>query len=175
MTIQLFDEKIETEKFYNSFLGVFNYLEVQRNRFYDNCYFVNALADFLYGSVPASQAMPIEEWRMSFNHIIQAFNLSGTYETYITMFKGLFGNNALITFEILNPADLKITIDISSGGGASQEDEFITELEDVVTTDELEAIVFIKILEQINDADLQSVLQATTPVGIKVTFDIIRA
>lgn len=172
MTIELFDDKPETLQAHNSFVGLFNYLTAERVKFFDDAYYAYPLADYLYGKVPASIAMPIAEWRNSFNHTIQAFNLSGTFETYLTMLHALFGVDAIITFVVAAPAELEITINITNNQGTT-EDVFITEAEESIVDDEDNEIVFIKILEQINDADLQQVLQATSPVGIKVTFTIV--
>lgn len=172
MSTQLFDTKAETAQVYNSFLGVVNYLAAQRVKFWDDAYFCYLLADYLYGKIPASKAMPLIEWRKSFNHIIQAFNLSGTIETYITMIKGLFSADAVIEFTITGPAELEIDINVTAGEGL-EKIEICTDDDEIFITDQLENIYGVKILETIDSNDLEAVLQATAPVGISVTFNII--
>lgn len=171
--VQLFDNKADTLQFYTAFLGLYNFLATERVKFWDDAYYAYALADYLYGKVPASIAMPIDEWRKSFNHTIQAFNLSGTAETYLTMLRALFGINTVITFTVTAPAVLEIEIDVSGNTSGIEEDFFIDDLAEEIVTDENENIIFIKVLGQLSNADLQAVLQATVPVGISVTFTII--
>jgi hypothetical protein len=170
--IQLFDAKSETLKFHNSFVGLYGDLTTEREKMWNDCYSGYALADFLYGKVPASVAMPLSEWRQSFNHIIQSFRLSGTIESYITMMEGLFGSEVVTTFVIPAPAELEVTIDISETSGVEKNNWVTNNAIDMVD-DSGNNLVFCRVLGTIDEAALTAILQATTPVGIKVTFTIV--
>lgn len=172
MTIQLFDAKQETLQIYNSFKGITDYLASERQKMFDYCYAGYDLADFLYGVISMSSAMPVSVWRKSFNAIIQSMSVCGSYEQYITMLKGLFTVDAVIEFTIQAPGDLLIDINISSGQGL-EAFTFSTDQEDeTIITDALDDIIFVKVLDSISAADLIALLKATSPAGIKATFTI---
>lgn len=172
MTVQLFDAKPETLNFYNAWKGLFDYLASERQKMFDGAYSAYSLADFLYGTVPASEAMPLSIWRKSFNAVISSLAVCGTYEQYILMLRGLFNVDAVITFTVQAAGDLLIDIDISQGQGLELFTFSTDQPDETIVTDALDDIVFARVLDTISSADLIAVLKATAPAGIKVTFTI---
>lgn len=174
MTVQLFDQRAETQKANACFSGVSDYLHAERVNLFSYAYDTWPLADMLYGTVPVSKAMTLAIWRECFAGIVSSLGVAGTYEHYLTMIRGIFNIDAVVTFTILSAGSLKISIDVTSGQGLTLS-TWTTDDSVEMITDALDTLVFARVLETIDTRDLANVLKATAPAGITVTFEIISA
>lgn len=103
-------------KMYNAAnLPILN-LENGKDDFFDNAYRAYALGDVLYdsGRAPLANAIPREIFRESFATIFSSFLQAGSFETYLEVFRNIFGDDVEVVFGV--PAPGKLTIDITATG-----------------------------------------------------------
>lgn len=88
----------------------------QLQLFYDGAYTTAVLGDLIYESNRAPLANAIDQtiFRDSFSEIFEAFQVSGTFESYMTVFRKIFGADVEVEFTV--PAPGKLEIDITATG-----------------------------------------------------------
>lgn len=80
--------------------------------FYEDAYDSQPLGDVLHMGTtsPLSNAIDLRIFRETFNTIYTAFTVSGTFESYLTVFRKIFGDDVDVEFTV--PAPGKLNIDI---------------------------------------------------------------
>lgn len=103
-------------KYFNSGNPIIQNLETGKDEFFDDAYACFALGEILYdsGRAPLANAIPRDIFRESFATIFGSFLEAGSFETYLEVFRNIFGNSVEVTFAV--PAPGKLTIDIVASG-----------------------------------------------------------
>jgi hypothetical protein len=85
---------------------------------YEEIYVSYPLGQFIYDEkrVPLTNAIRREVFEYSFMKIFEAWAFSGTFESYLTVFKKIFGEDSVIEFTVPGPG--KLNIDIEASGVA---------------------------------------------------------
>lgn len=114
--MEFFKGDAEELKFYNSAAPLLDNLSLQKDLFYEGAYSAAPLGDVIYdtGRSPLSNAIAKSVFRTSFKEIFDAFVLVGTAESYITVFKKIFGDDVVVDFTV--PAPGKLGIEITATG-----------------------------------------------------------
>lgn len=91
-------------------------MSLQKDSFLADAYASQPLGDLIYedSRSPLSNAILQIIFRESFPEIFEAFTVAGSFESYITVFKKIFGEDVDIDFEV--PAPGKLNIDIVATG-----------------------------------------------------------
>lgn len=99
-------------KFDNSGKEILNNLGVQLSLFFNEAYNCHALGDLLYDNNLAPLARTIKKniFRQFFFTLFNWFIRSGSFESYIAVFKSIFGDDCDVTFTVLAPGKLEIDI-----------------------------------------------------------------
>lgn len=103
-------------KIFNSANSVIVNLETGKDEFFDNAFSTYPLGDVLYdsGRAPLANAIPRDIFRESFATIFGSFLEAGSFETYLEVFRNIFGEDVAVTFAV--PAPGKLNIDIVATG-----------------------------------------------------------
>lgn len=103
-------------KFYNAIAPIVQLLSANKDDFYSGAYSCFKLGEIIYDNnrAPLTRAIPRDIFRESFATIFQAFTSSGTFESYLTVFKNIFGDDVEVDFAV--PAPGKLSIDIVATG-----------------------------------------------------------
>lgn len=139
--------------------------------YFDSVYESVPLGEFLFDQkrVPLTNAFRRDIFIRCFKDIFEAWSFCGTAESYITVFKKIFGDDVDIVFTV--PAPGKLTIDIS----ASDVQESIMEARYIVDNayvyydivdDVGDSIVFSSLLGIETQSELEKVLFTMVPGGI---------
>jgi hypothetical protein len=107
----------ETElKYFNSGKPIADTLSAQKTTFFDEAYSCFVLGELLYDNnlSPLANAIPRAIFRESFASIYAAFVQAGTFESYLTVFRQIFGDSVVVDFTV--PAAGKLNIDITAAG-----------------------------------------------------------
>jgi hypothetical protein len=93
---------------------LFDNLSLQKDEFFDDAYLSAILGEVLFDSerAPLTNAISREFFRTSFSELFDSFVAGGTFESYITVFKKIFGDDVVVTFTV--PAAGKLNIDIAA-------------------------------------------------------------
>ncbi len=85
---------------------------MQLDDFFDGAYDAMPLGDLLHEGVrsPLSNAIRLDIFRSSFNTIYTAFTVSGSFESYLTVFRKIFGEDVDVEFNVPSPGKLQIDI-----------------------------------------------------------------
>lgn len=104
----------ETElKFYNSGQPIAALMSDSKTDFFDGAYACAVLGDLLFNErrAPLANAIPQDIFRGSFSEVFDAFLVAGSFESYLLVFKKIFGDDATITFTVPAPGKLQIAIE----------------------------------------------------------------
>ncbi len=99
-------------KYFDSAAPIVDLLGDQKTTFFDEAFECFVLGETLYdaGRAPLTNAIPRAVFRQSFAAIFDAFVSAGTFESYLTVFRAIFGEDVDVTFTV--PAAGKLNIDI---------------------------------------------------------------
>lgn len=168
------------KKVYDIMGPVFDILSAERSDFFDDAYICDKLGEILWESnrSPLSTAMKKEIFSTSFEGITEAFVNAGTFESYLTVFRKIFGDDVEVTFTVPGPGKLNIDIlaqGIELSNFVAREvvsDQY--ELSNVVTYDGLYNIVFQTIKGFTSQYELEQMLFEMVPGGIYtiITLDL---
>lgn len=105
-------------QFFNSRNPITQQLETGKDELYAGAYSCFKLGEVLYdsGRSPLANAIPREIFREVFATLFDSFLLAGGLESYLTVFKTIFGEDVDVEFTI--PAPGKLEIDIVASGQA---------------------------------------------------------
>jgi hypothetical protein len=103
-------------KFIGAALAIFNNAINQRASFFNGAYSTYHLGDILVNTnrAPLTRAIKQEIFREAFKEIFEAFISGGTFESYLTVFRKIFGES--VSVEFIVPAPGKLIINIESDG-----------------------------------------------------------
>ena len=87
-------------------------VSLQKTMFFDQAYSTYLLGDLIYSGFrsPLAKAIKPDIFRASFNEIFEGFITAGSFESYVMVFRKIFGESAEIDFTV--PAPGKLIIDI---------------------------------------------------------------
>jgi hypothetical protein len=148
--------------------------------FFNNAYDSWKLGEVLYDEKTTDFHISIKRdiFKKSFNQIFEKWRVVGNFESYITVFKKIFGDNSEITFERISPAHLKINIQTTNNNVSEFlvrkiEDE-VVEDNLLITSDTADTIMFQDVLGIENFEEVQAILNSLNPAGIylEVNFTI---
>ncbi len=99
-------------KFINSGGPIFDLMSMGLDDFFDGAYSSGPLGDLLHEDdrSPLSNAIVLDIFRTSFNTIYEAFAVSGSFESYLTVFREIFGSDVVVEFTVTAPGKLTIAI-----------------------------------------------------------------
>lgn len=114
--MQFFKGDATELKYYESARPILQTLSSQKNDFFNEGYGCFVLGELLYDNdyAPLSNAIPREIFRESFAALFESFLLAGSFESYLSVFKQIFGDSVEVTFTV--PAPGKLLIDIVATG-----------------------------------------------------------
>lgn len=103
-------------KFYEAIAPVIAQLETGKDEFYAGAYLSFKLGEVLYdsGRAPLANAIPREIFREAYAAIFDAFLVAGGLESYLLVFRSIFGDDVDVQFTIPGPG--KLLIDINATG-----------------------------------------------------------
>lgn len=110
--MQFFKGDEKELKFYNSGLPILNSTSNDRTEFFNDAFACFALGDLLYdtGRAPLTNAIKREIFREAFATIFNAFLTAGSFESYLTVFRTIFGDDVQVTFTVPSAGRLQIAI-----------------------------------------------------------------
>lgn len=130
-------------KFYESGKPILDLLSSAKDEFFDQAYACFALGELLYdlNLSPLANAIERNIFRESFSVIFEAFTLAGSFESYLTVFRNIFGDDVVVEFTVPAPGKLEINIEAQGVqlydimvrrivGGAYVLDELVDEVND---------------------------------------------
>jgi hypothetical protein len=169
--MQYFKGDALEQKFDDAGEPIMSELLLQKDLFFAGAYECAPLGELLFDNdrSPLSNAIPREIFRLAFKEIFDAFVEVGTFESYITVFQKIFGEDVGIVFTVPDPG--KLNIDITATN--VELSEFIaryiednTYIFDEVIDDEGDNIVFQSIQGFESQAELEQMLFEMVPAGI---------
>jgi len=176
--MQKFKESDTTEqKFISAAESVFDGRAFQRNLFYEDCYSAYTLGEILWDGnyAPLARAVKREIYREAFKEMFDAFIAGGTFESYLTVFRKIFGDGVTVTFTVPDPG--KLTIDIESDGFLLSE-FLVRYIEDnayafdEIIDDEGDNIVFTTVQGFETQYELEQMLFEMVPGGIFTSISL---
>lgn len=168
---QFFKGDVEELKFYDAGKGITQQLLAQKKDFFDEAFSTYALGDMLFdtGRAPLSNAIPRQIFREVFATLFDAFLQAGSFESYLTVFRNVFGSDVEVEFEVPSPGKLLITV---AATGLQTSDFRVRELVgdvyqfDVIVDQEGDRIVFRTVKGLESEAELERMLFEMVPAGI---------
>lgn len=151
--------------------GVGNPLSLQKELFFEDAFNCQELGALLYDNdrAPLANAIPRDIYRESFSTIFDQFLEAGSAESYLYVFRKIFGDDVEVVFGV--PAPGKLTIDITAVGielsnfGARRVVNNVYVIDDIVDYDE-DNIVFQTIKGFQSQYELEQMLFEMVPAGI---------
>jgi hypothetical protein len=112
--MQFFKGDDREKQFYESGKVIMDDLSAAKDDFLAGAYSAAPLGDLLWDDMraPLSRAIKKAIFRDAFTAIFDAFVVAGTFESYLTVFREIFGSDVEVTFTV--PAAGKLNIDIVS-------------------------------------------------------------
>lgn len=168
----------EELKFYDSASPMFDILSAERDSFFDEAYACYVLGEIIYDAnrSPLANAIPREIFRETFETIFTSFVNAGSFESYIVVFKKIFGETVDVTFTV--PAPGKLEIDIDAEGielndfvaRVIENDAYVYYI--METQDGLDTIAFQSIKGFTSEYELEQMLFEMVPAGIFTTINL---
>ena len=166
------------KKFDSSAKPLLDILGAERDDFLENAYTAYGLGAALWDEnlTPLSNAIDRDIFMQSFSAIFDAFVVAGSAESYLTVFRKIFGEDVEVTFTV--PAPGKLTMDILAQGveltnfvaREIANDNYV--FANVITQDGLDNIVFQSIKGFTSQYELEQMLTEMVPAGIVPTITL---
>lgn len=146
-------------------------LSQSKDLFLEGAYEAAPLGDLIstHDLSPLAKAIPLSIFRESFKEIFEAFTKVGTFESYLTVFRKIFGSGVTVVFTV--PAPGKLGIAITTTG--VELTNFITRyiqdnayIFDNIVDDVDDQIVFQTVKGFQSQYELQTMLFEMVPAGI---------
>jgi len=98
--VQLFKGDALEQKMYNVGKAPADSINAALDQFYQGIYSCVPLGEFIYDQdrAPLATAIKREVFINCYNELFDAFSVAGTFESYITVLKKIFGQDALVEF-----------------------------------------------------------------------------
>jgi hypothetical protein len=164
-------------KMYDSASPIMDILESFLGDFYQDVYGSVPMGELLYDNdlVPLTNAIRREVFISAFKQIFDAWQFAGTFESYITVFQKIFGEDVVVDFTV--PAAGKLEIDITATGiqelgfqaKVIEDNEFV--YYDMVD-DVGDFIMFSSVLGFETQQELETMLFTMVPAGIFTTVSL---
>lgn len=92
--------------------GILDTLSLDRTEFFQEAYECFVLGEVIWdsGRSPLANAIPREVFREAFSALFNSFTFAGTFESYLTVFKAVFGDDVVVEFVVPGPGELNINI-----------------------------------------------------------------
>ncbi len=135
-------------------------LSSQKDDFFDGAYACFALGDLLYTTARSPLANAIDQiiFRESFPVIYDAFVAAGTFESYLTVFRNIFGDDVTVTFTVPGPGEL--SINIAAAGTAEY---------DLVARTIIDGVY---VYDSLLDAEGGNNIEASLPKGFSTQYEL---
>lgn len=152
-------------------------ISLSLDEFFDGAYGAAPLGGIIFDDemVAVAKAMARDVFIRSFKELFDSWTAAGTFDSYILLFKKIFGDDSSIEFEVPGPGLLNINII----AGEFDENLFVArEIVDneyvysEIVDDEGDNIVFTTVHGVESQHDLEKILFTVTPVGILTTIGI---
>ena len=113
--MQKFKDTELENKIIDSVKPVFDLINVNQNSFFEDAYFCQKMGELIYDNalIPNLRAFQRNVFIRAFHEIFEAWSFCGTFETYIEVFKKIFGESALIEFTVPAKGHVQINIETS--------------------------------------------------------------
>lgn len=175
--MQYFKGDTREQQFFNSLDGVLQAASADKDDFFADAYQCYILGDILHDSdaSPLTNAVKKDIFRSTFPEIFDAFIVSGTFESYISVFKKIFGDTVEIDFTVPAPGKLNIDIvavgiELANGVARTVEDNNFV-ISPLITQDE-DFIMFQVIQGFQSQYELEQMLYELVPTGIYTTINL---
>ena len=105
MTPQFYKGDERELKFYNSGSPILDDLNAQKDLFFNEAFTTYTLGEIIWdsGRSPLANAIPRKVFRESFSAIFDSFLIAGTFESYLLVFRKIFGDDVVVTFSVPAP------------------------------------------------------------------------
>lgn len=148
-----------------------NAVSLALDDFYAGAYETQALGLMIFdnGFAPLANAIRRDIFAKSFKQIFDQFLQAGSFESYLTVFRKIFGDDVEVTFTV--PAAGKLTIEINATD--TEESDFVARqvvsnefVYSPVVTQEGDQLVFSSIQGFTSEYELETMLFELVPAGI---------
>lgn len=109
---QYFKGDAQEIKYYESGRPIAELLSSNKDEFFDEAYACFVLGELLYDKnyAPLSNAIPRDIFREGFAALFDSFLTAGSFESYLSVFQSVFGDDVDVTFTVPAPGKLEIDI-----------------------------------------------------------------
>lgn len=168
---QFFKGDVEELKYYNSGNPEMTVLSGEKTDFFNDAYNCYILGEIIWdsGRSPLANAIPRDIFRTSFSALYDSFILAGSFESYLSVFRQVFGDDVTVVFTV--PAPGKLEIDIEAEG--IELSAFIARrivsnayVYDQVVTQDGDRIVFQSVKGLESEYELNQMLYEMVPGGV---------
>lgn len=165
------------KKFVGSVGPLMDILSASKTDFFNNAYTCALLGDLMFAakSAPLANAIAPSIFRIAFSEIFDAFIVAGSFESYLTVFRKIFGEDVEIDFEIPSPGRLNIDIVATGVEESPFVARYIEDNEyyfDQVVDDVGDKIVFQTIKGFTTQYELEQMLFEMVPGGVFTDIDL---
>lgn len=110
--MQYFKGDATEKKFDNSASPIIDQIGMQLDAFFEGAYDAMPLGDLLHEGVrsPLANAIVLPIFREFFNTLYNEFRVSGSFESYLVVFRKIFGDEVEVEFTVSAPGKLAIAI-----------------------------------------------------------------
>jgi hypothetical protein len=171
MAAQFFKGDPTELKFYNAGKPALDNYNDEKDAFFEDAFNCFLLGDLLYDTnrSPLANAIPKAIFRESFSTVFDAFLVAGSAESYLTVFRKVFGEDVEVTFNVPGPGKLEIQINATTFETYNfvarriENNAYVT---DQVITQDGDHIVFQTVKGFESQYDLEQMLFELVPDGI---------
>lgn len=166
------------DRFYQAAAPEFDILSAERDDFFDEAYDCYKLGEVLWDTnrSPLANAIARNIFRVSFAAIFQSFVEVGSFESYITVFKAIFGDAVVVEFTVPAPGKLNISIEAEGvelnnlAARIIEDNQYV--LYDLITQDGIDEIMAQTIKGFESQYELEQMLFEMVPAGIYTTITL---
>ena len=100
------------KKMYNAGAAIHDAIGLSKDQFFDNAYNCKPLGEFLFDEdrAPLANAIDRDVFIDAYDEIFDSFLVAGSFESYIAIFKRIFGDDVDVQFTVPGPGLLNIDI-----------------------------------------------------------------
>jgi len=152
-------------------------LSIQRDLFLDGAYGCGPLGDLLHDTdrTPLARGIKIEIFRTFFQELFDSFVHCGTFESYITVFTAIFGDDTEITFTVPGNGKLDIDVvatDVTLANFVSRYVDGTSYVFDNMVTEDGDNIMFQYLIGFKTQYELEQLLFEMVPMGVYTTITL---
>lgn len=155
----------------------FDVTELALDDFFENAFDCEVLGDVIWAlkASPLANAIDLPIFRRSFNEIFQTFGFAGTAESYIDIFKKIFGESTDVQFTVPAPGHLQIEISAPGlelfgwNGRSIENNEYV---ENEIIDADGDILAFQTILGFTTEFELELMLRELVPAGMFAEIEL---